>query len=74
MRATRAHTRNRRSHHALKNPAITEDKDTGTFGMRHRANPTTGKYKGMQIIDVDAKIEKKEAKRKALEQEAEVQS
>jgi large subunit ribosomal protein L32 len=69
MRHTRAHTRNRRSHHSLSAPALTTDKETGTPHMRHRASPITGKYRGRQVIDVDKKIAKKESKR--VEQEKE---
>lgn len=61
MRHTRAHTRNRRSHHALGEPALTTDK-SGIPHLRHRVSPTTGKYKDRQVIDVDKKIQKKQAK------------
>jgi large subunit ribosomal protein L32 len=58
MRHTRAHTRNRRSHHALENPGITKDKETGSIAMRHRVSPTTGEYKGKQVIKVKPKKQK----------------
>ncbi len=48
MRHTRAHTANRRSHHALKAPALTTD-TTGTVHLRHRAS-IDGVYKGRQVI------------------------
>jgi ribosomal protein L32 len=64
MRHTRAHTGNRRSHHALKNPSITADKD-GAVHLRHRASATTGKYKGISVINLDKKIARKEKKAKA---------
>lgn len=64
MRHTRSHTRNRRSHHALKNPALTTDSKTGTVHLRHRASATTGQYKGVTVIDMDKKIAKKEKKMK----------
>ena len=49
MRHTRAHTANRRSHHALKAPALTTDTATGTVHLRHRAS-IDGVYKGRQVI------------------------
>lgn len=51
MRHTRAHTKNRRSHHALKTAAntITE------AGQRHRVDMETGMYRGRQVIDVTKK-------------------
>jgi ribosomal protein L32 len=55
MRSTRSHTGNRRSHHALKNPAITADKETGVIHLRHRASAVTGKYRGITVIDVEKK-------------------
>lgn len=61
MRHTRAHTRNRRSHHALSEPALTTDKK-GLPHLRHRVSPITGKYKDRQVIDVDKKVQKKQAK------------
>ncbi len=64
MRSTRSHTGNRRSHHALKNPALTIDKETGTIHLRHRASAVTGKYKNLVAIDMDAKLAKKEKKMK----------
>ncbi len=61
MRHTRAHTGNRRSHHALSAPAISNGADG--LSLRHRVSPITGKYKGKQVIDVDKKIIKKAAKK-----------
>lgn len=55
MRHTKAHTRNRRSHHALGNPALTTDKKTGAVSMRHRVSPITGEYKGKKVIEVKTK-------------------
>ncbi|MBI5133909.1 MAG: 50S ribosomal protein L32 [Candidatus Taylorbacteria bacterium] len=64
MRSTRSHTGNRRSHHALKNPALTVDSKTGTVHLRHRASAITGKYKGIVAIDVDKRAQKKAKKAK----------
>ncbi len=62
MRHTRAHTKNRRSHHALKANAITVDEKTKTSSLRHRVNMETGMYRGRQVIDVVKKATKKAAK------------
>ena len=64
MRHTRAHTRNRRSHHGLEKPTLTKN-EKGVSHIRHRASAVTGTYKGRQVVDVDAQIAKKEAKRQA---------
>ena len=49
MRHTSAHTKNRRSHHALKNTNIVTDKESGTLRLPHRLDETTGMYRGKQI-------------------------
>lgn len=49
MRHTRAHTGNRRSHHALSASAVTTDKETGVLHLRHRASKD-GIYKGKQAV------------------------
>lgn len=60
MRHTRAHTANRRSHHALKNAALTTDPKTGTTHIRHRAG-LDGMYKGRSVIgDPVKKVMKKQ--------------
>ncbi|HEU0081005.1 MAG TPA: 50S ribosomal protein L32 [Candidatus Paceibacterota bacterium] len=64
MRSTRSHTGNRRSHHALKNPALTVDTNTGAIHLRHRASAVTGKYKNLVAIDMEKKAAKKAKKMK----------
>lgn len=59
MRHTRAHSANRRSHHALGNPAVSDDAKDGQH-LRHRVSPITGKYKGRQILDLTKKSKKTE--------------
>lgn len=61
MRHTKAHTRNRRSHHAISEQAITTD-EKGVPHLRHRVNPTTGEYRGRKVVNVDAKLAKKASK------------
>lgn len=64
MRHTRSHTKNRRSHHALKGGAIVRDPETGTPHMRHRVSLADGRYKGKKVIDMVKKVEKKQKKSK----------
>ena len=56
MRHTRAHTGNRRSHHALKGKALTKDKDTQNTHLRHRVDMKTGMYRGKKIINIVKKL------------------
>lgn len=61
MRHTRAHTANRRSHHALKSPALSTDK-SGAVHLRHRATKD-GVYKGRTVMgDPVKKVMKKQGK------------
>ena len=50
MRHTSGHTRNRRSHHALKNTNIVTDKESGNLRMPHHLDEATGRYRGKQIF------------------------
>jgi len=43
---------------------LTVDSKTGTVHLRHRASAITGKYKGITVIDMDAKAAKKAKKAK----------
>ena len=61
MRHTRAHTANRRSHHALKSPALSKDTKSGKIHLRHRAS-LDGFYKGKAVMDPVKKIERKQKK------------
>jgi ribosomal protein L32 len=63
MRHTRSHTKNRRSHHKVKDQAIITDKETGVPHLRHRVCEETGMYRGKKVIDTTAKLEKKIAKK-----------
>lgn len=65
MRHTGGHTRNRRSHHALKAVGVILCADCGQPKQKHIACSTCGKYKGRVAIDMVAKADKKAAKQKA---------
>ena len=69
MRHTRSHTANRRSHHALKAPAISKDA-SGTTHIRHRAT-LDGMYKGRSVMgDPVKKVMKKQGKKPAAKKAA----
>ena len=54
MRATRSHTANRRSHHALKGTRLTMSKE-GAVHPRHRVLLDGSQYRGRSVMDVGAK-------------------
>lgn len=58
MRHTRAHTKNRRSHHALTANSIVTDTETKVPHLRHRASLDTGTYRGRAVIDITKKAGK----------------
>ena len=51
-RHSKARTRQRRAHDAIKAPQFYSDKESGEAKMPHRIDAKTGTYKGRQIIDV----------------------
>lgn len=61
MRHTSSHTKNRRSHHALKNTKLVKDKESGALRLPHRIDETTGMYRGKLIVKPKAKKEVAEA-------------
>jgi large subunit ribosomal protein L32 len=64
MRHTRAHSGNRRAHHALTPSQMVLCKECGHAKLPHRLCLNCGKYDGRVVIDVVAQAEKKEKKRK----------
>lgn len=70
MRSNRSHTGHRRSHHALISGAFSVCDSCGTRKISHAMCQVCGKYKGRIVIDVIARIEKKEKKRKEREKAA----
>lgn len=69
MRHTKSQRNRTRSHDRLFNPAVTLDKNTNIPHLRHRASTVTGQYKGRQVIDVQAKIEKRVKRDKQAKKE-----
>ncbi len=59
MRHTRAHTGNRRSHHALKAKGYILDPETGHPRLKHRASAITGVYKGRKVAALTKKLDNK---------------
>ena len=55
MRHTRAHTRNRRSHHALVGKSFSKCTECGAQHLSHHVCMACGKYRGRVVIDVLAK-------------------
>lgn len=66
MRHTRAHTANRRSHHALKAQTLGKC-ECGAVRVSHRACPACGRYRGRVVVDVAAKAQAKAAKKSKVE-------
>ncbi len=62
MRHTRAHTANRRSHHALRAHTLAVC-ECGHARVSHRACPNCGRYRGRVVVDLVKKAEKKMAAR-----------
>jgi len=56
MRHTRAHTANRRSHHALTATSLMKC-ECGNMRVSHRACPNCGRYNGKVVTDVAAKAQ-----------------
>lgn len=67
MRHTREHTAKRRSHHALKEPRLCRCSNCNQYKKRHTVCLNCGFYRGRKLIDVLAKLDKKEKKKKEKE-------
>lgn len=65
MRHNRSQRGNTRSHHALVAPVLSLCKECGSPKALHAVCTVCGKYKGRQVLNVNAKIEKKTKKAKA---------
>jgi large subunit ribosomal protein L32 len=64
MRHTRAHTGNRRSHHALKAKTFAVCTNCEQPKETHIVCKNCGFYRGRKVVDVVKKAEKKQAKKK----------
>jgi large subunit ribosomal protein L32 len=67
MRHTKSQTKNRRSHHAIVATSFSKCENCGELKRRHNACVSCGFYRGMKVIDMVKKIEKKQKKAKAKE-------
>jgi large subunit ribosomal protein L32 len=65
MRHTRAHTANRRSHHALSKQGVSLCKECGHPKRPHTICPHCGTYKGKKMVDVNKVATKKAKKTKS---------
>ena len=63
MRHTRAHTGNRRSHHALKGGAFSKCSHCGVLRAPHTVCTACGYYRGRKVLDQVKKVEKKQARK-----------
>jgi len=64
MRHTRAHTANRRSHHALKGRGFAKCENCGVSKLPHKVCMSCGTYRGRQVINKVKEVEKKQKKTK----------
>ena len=70
MRHTSSHTKNRRSHHALKASSLVKEKESDSLRLPHRVSEATGMYRGKQIIPTEElKRREERAKRQAKARE-----
>lgn len=65
MRSTKSHTKNRRSHHALVAKNFTKCENCTELKRRHTVCMSCGFYRGMKVLDLVKKAEKKQKKMKA---------
>ncbi len=59
MRHTRAHTKNRRSHHAIETNPLAVCEKCNAPKVNHRICTTCGTYKGKVVLDKASKLEAK---------------
>ena len=65
MRSTKSHTKNRRSHHALASTSFVKCENCKILKKRHTVCLSCGYYRGMKVLDLIKKMEKKQKKEKA---------
>ena len=66
MRSTRSHTGNRRSHHAIESTSFSKCENCKALKKRHNVCVSCGFYRGMKVIDLVKKAEKKQKKKQYL--------
>ncbi len=69
MRHTRGHTGNRRSHHALSTPRLSLCGKCGEGHLRHKMCGNCGTYRGREVVDVLAQVNRKASRAKAKARE-----
>ncbi len=74
MRHTRAHTANRRSHHALKAVTLAVCSNCGSQHRPHHMCLECGFYKGRQVMDLKAQKDKRAARMQAKKEAIRAQS
>ncbi len=70
MRSTKSHTGNRRSHHALKSVGFVKCENCKVLKKGHTVCSSCGFYRGMKVLDLVKKLEKKQKKAKAKKAES----
>ena len=71
MRATRSHTGNRRSHHALVAGRVSKCANCGASHKSHTVCMSCGWYNGRKVLDLAAKAAKKALSAQAGKKHAE---
>ena len=64
MRHTSGHTKNRRSHHSLETARLSKCPRCGSLHLRHHVCQVCGEYRKRQVLDTQAKLEKKNERKK----------
>ncbi len=72
MRHTRGHTRNRRSHHALKATDLSLCSNCGQPNLKHIMCKNCGFFNGKMIVNMQAKIDKAVVKNQKVKDSEEV--
>lgn len=67
-RSTKSHQGDRRSHHAVKMVYVSRCKKCGKEVLPHRLCDNCGNYNEREVVNVLAKLDKKERKRREKEQ------
>ena len=74
MRHNRSQTKQRRSHHALKAPALSVCTNCNAQHLPHHMCLSCGYYNGRQVMDLEADKAKRDARIKAKEERIKIAS